>query len=205
MLLVSGRKGGVKMFRVAALVGFAIVFAVIFLHAMIFPCRWKRSRAIPEVTLVFVIDSLVCLGLRISFVGLLLTGFLPVLFGEKLHGYLLMLHATCAPVFIGCAALFVLMRAERFSFGQKDADLIRSGLKCKGCWLTDSGLGAKVGFWVLAGLTIPLTMTIVLSMFPLFGTFWQGVMLEAHKWCALIFSMVIVFEVYSLLRTGFWI
>ena len=142
------------------------------------------------------------LGL-LSFAVLVVTGFGPLFLGHRLEGYLLMIHAAFAPVFIGCVAVVAVLSAGKYAFTKKDGEIFSSrclGTNAKGCWLADSGIGAKAGFWALLVLSLPVTLTMVLSMLPLFGTNGQGFLFEAHRWCALAFSLVAIIEVYTLIR-----
>ena len=119
----------------------------------------------------------------LSFCVLGLTGFGPLLLGARLHGYLLMIHATCAPVFIACVAAIAVLGAGRNAFTEKDA---RGGI--------------KAGFWSLLVMTLPVTLTMVLSMLPLFGPSGQEFLFHAHRWCALIFVLIAIVELYMLKR-----
>jgi hypothetical protein len=201
------------------MIGFGVVFAGLFLHHLIFPCGYKPRFSIgslirKKVHLLTLLlpEQKLCLAGKIrklvfvlgllSFCVLLLTGFGPLVFGHKLQGYWLMVHATFAPVFIGCAAVVVLLGAGQYAFNRKDADAIehRFSSRKDGCWLTDSGIGAKAGFWLLAALTLPVTLTMVLSMLPLFGTDGQEWLFELHRWSALLFAWTALVELYTLIR-----
>ncbi len=208
------------MFRWISIIGFAVVFAGILLHHLVFPCGYKPRFSLGSLirkkvhlfTLIFPeqkrglpgkIRKLVFLLGLLSFTVLLLTGFGPLVFGSKLHGYLLMIHATFAMVFIGCAAIIVFLGAGEYAFNKKDAEAIPPGCKCSGdgsCWLTDTGVGAKVGFWLLVVLTLPVILTMVLSMLPLFGTEGQEFLFHAHRWSALGFGLLAMVELYMLIR-----
>ena len=210
------------MFRWISIIGFAVIFAGLFLHHVMFPCGYKPRFSIGALirknvhllTLIFPqqklglpgkIRKLIFLVWLLSFTILLLTGFAPLIFGSKLQGYWLMIHATFALVFIGCAAIVVALGAGEYAFNKKDAEAIPPGCKCAGdggCWLTDTGVGAKVGFWLLAVMALPLTMTMVLSMLPLFGTHGQELMFHLHRWCGLIFAWIAIVELYILIRMG---
>jgi len=115
-----------------------------------------------------------------------------------------MIHATFALVFIACAAIVVFLGAGQYAFNKKDLD----GFPCprwklkkpSSCWMADSGVGAKAGFWMLTVLILPVTLTMVLSMLPLFGTAGQELMYHLHRWCALLFSWIAIVELYMLIR-----
>lgn len=195
------------MFRPVSAVAFAVLFLVLTLHFIIFPCKLKGSLFTLRFRtgIISLIPGLIFSGLLVSFLGLLVTGFGPLLIGDKLHGYLLMGHATCAPVFIVCTGLLVLLYAGKHTFNIDDAAPLKSEYRIKKnqkkrrCW-TDSGLSAKSCFWVLAVLAVPLTMTMVFSMLPMFGTAAQEFSLEIHRWTALFFALVMFFQMYILLR-----
>jgi len=199
---------------------YAVVLLGILLHHLIFPCGYEKRFSLYSLirkkvhlfTLIFPEQKLswpqkICkcifmIGL-LSFAVLAITGFGPLFFGQRLEGYLLMIHATFAPVFIGCAAIVAVLGAGKYAFSGKDAEVL--SCRCmesnaKRCWLTDSGVGAKAGFWVLLVLSLPVTLTMVLSMLPLFGTDGQAFLFEAHRWCALAFALIAIVELYILIR-----
>ena len=207
------------MFQWISIIGFAVVIAGILLHSLLFPCGYSPRFSLGALirkkvhlfTLLFPeqklswparIRKLVFLLGLLSFCVLLVTGFGPLLFGARLHGYLLMIHATFAPVFIGCAMIVAILGAGQYGFNKKDAEVIHCRCQAERvrCWLTDSGVGAKAGFWTLLFLSLPVTLTMVLSMLPLFGTHGQEVLFHAHRWCTLAFALTAIVELYMLIR-----
>jgi hypothetical protein len=58
----------------------------------------------------------------------------------------------------------------------------------------------KVGFWLLTTLALPLTLTMVISMTPLFGTEWQEYLFHLHRWFALAFALAAFLTLYVLIR-----
>jgi cytochrome b subunit of formate dehydrogenase len=146
----------------------------------------------------------------LSFVVLAITGFYPtIILGNHISGYLLMVHATFAPVFAVCLAVLAVMWARncRFTGGDwpwferivqrvtlansPDDDAPRKG----------SGIGQKIAFWLIIFLALPLILSIVLSMFPLFGTHWQEILLGMHRYTALVLAMVAIVHTYFIIRT----
>ena len=198
------------MFRWIFIIGFAVIIAGIVLHALLFSCRNKSqclSGSIPEQKFrwLAMLKKLVFVVGLLSFIVLLITGFGPLLLGGRLQGYWLMIHATFSPVFIGCAAVIGIMSAGQYRFNNKDAESIHRTWKpdrSQGCWATDSGIGAKVGFWLLLLMTLPLTLSMVLSMFPILGTDGQQLLFHIHRWCGLVFAWTAVIELYMLIRMG---
>lgn len=211
------------MFRIVSLIAFASVLGGILLHHLLFPCGSERRFApgtlirkkVHLLTLLFLPQSLnwggrirklaFLLGL-FSFVILLLTGFLPPLSGGRLEGWWLMLHATFAPVFIACVAVVAITGAQHYRFVKQDAEdlaeLFRARKVRQGCRLTDCSAAAKAGFWLLAALSLPVTLTMVVSMTPLFGTEGQEWLFKWHRWSALAFALAAIAALYILVRSG---
>ncbi len=210
------------MFQWISIISFVVVLAGILMHSLLFPCGYKPRfspntcirKLVHLFTLIFPVQKLTfwgkirklvfLLGL-LSFVVLLLTGFSPVFFGCRLEGYWLMIHATFAPVFIGCAAVVALLGAGQYRFNKADCrtvPCICGRSETNGCWLTDTGIGVKAGFWLLLILSLPVTLTMVLSMMPWFGTDGQEFLYHAHRWSALAFGLTAVVELYMLIRMG---
>jgi len=210
------------MFRLIAFIGFIVIICGIVLHHLLFPCGYKKRFApttlvrkkVHLFTLLFPEQSrtwpsrlrkLAFVVAVFSFMVLLLTGFGPVLLGGRLHGWLLMIHATFAPVLIACAAFIAITGAVQYTFSSKDKKFIPSPV-CQrptfseGCWLTDSGIGAKTCFWTLLVLSLPVTLSIVVSMLPLIGTEGQAFLFQVHRWSALVFGWIAIIELYILIR-----
>ena len=134
----------------------------------------------------------------LCFAVLAVTGFYPLLIlGEHISGYLVMIHATFAPVFAICLAVLAVMWARNCRFTRGDwpwferivqrVTLVKSADEEAHC--ESSCLGQKIVFWLLVILALPLILSIVLSMFPLLGTHWQELLLGVHRYTAMVFSL----------------
>lgn len=207
------------MFRMASIIAYAVVLLGIVLHYLIFPCGYEKRFSLfslirkkvhlfilifheQKLNLGILCKCVFMLGL-LSFAVLTITGFGPLFFGHRLEGYLLMIHVTFAPVFIGCMAIVAILSAGKYVFVRKDAEMLSSQCfqkNVKRCWLTDSGVGVKGGFWALLVLSMPVTLTMVLAMLPLFGTNGQAFLFEAHRWSTLGFALIAIVELYILVR-----
>lgn len=209
------------MFQQISLAAFGVVFGGVLLHHLVFPCGYQTRFApgtlirkkVHLLTLLFLpqhlnlvgrFKKLVLLLALLSFAVLLATGFGPLLMGARLHGWLLMIHATFAGVFVATAAILVVGWAHGMAFDRRDGQTVVQGLRsfpCKGsCWLTDNPIGAKIVFWTLAVLLLPLTLSMVLSMLPIFGTEGQEFMFHLHRWSALVFACTALVGLYILIR-----
>jgi len=201
------------MFQQITIIAFAVVVGAVLLHSLLFRLRCGLGTLLRKIMHLLALLLLpqkwnwagylyalaFLVGLA-SFCVLLITGFLPVVLGGRLHGFMLMFHAICAPVFIACTAVVAVIGAARYTFNKKDAELLRCDQGSRRCRLTDSGIGVKAGFWALLVMSLPVTLTMVLCMLPLFGSHGQEVLLDAHRWCALIFALVAIVELYMLIR-----
>ena len=169
-----------------------------------------RTKSKQKHNLVVIFRMLVYLVALVCFVVLALTGFYPVLvLGEHISGYLVMLHATFAPVFAICIAVLAVMWASNCRFAPGDwpwfERIVQRITSAKGVDKAaknkSSGFGQKITFWLIIFLTLPLALSIVLSMFPLFGTHWQEILLGLHRYTAYVFTVVVILHTFLLIRT----
>jgi|FrelakmetLWP11LW_1041352.scaffolds.fasta_scaffold33428_1 hypothetical protein len=210
------------MFQTVSLLAFAAILGGILLHSLVFPCGYKPRftfgavlrKGVHLLTLLFLEQSrgwparfrklALMLGL-LCFLVLGLTGFLPLLLGGRLGGYWLMLHATVAPVFIACIAFVVVSGAQQYQFCKQDSnqfiDLWKTRKTQGACCLTDFSGASKVGFWLLAALSLPVALSMAISMTPLFGTRGQEFLFDVHRWSALAFALVALWTIYLVIRS----
>jgi hypothetical protein len=163
----------------------------------------QRSSLLGALKKLAYLVSLVC------FVVLVITGFWPVLVrGEHISGYLMMIHATFAPVFALCLAILAVTWAGGHRFTAEDCPWVQRLLRRttrlrvpvdeKPCRC--SVVGYKATFWVLMFLTLPLILSIVISMFHILGTSWQYFTMAVHRWTGLAFVIVAILHTYLAIR-----
>ncbi|MHC4207296.1 MAG: cytochrome b/b6 domain-containing protein [Planctomycetota bacterium] len=161
-------------------------------------------------SIIVILRMLAYLLALVSFVVLALTGFYPVLIlGEHISGYLVMLHVTFAPVLTVCVAVLAVMWASNCRFTAGDwpwfERIVKRITSVKGVDKTakskSSGLGQKITFWLIIFLTLPLALSIVISMFHFFGTHGQKSLLGLHRNIAYIFTVVVVVHTFLLMRS----
>lgn len=214
------------MFRTVSIIAFLATFLGIGICCVAFPCskecRWTPlailRRAIRIFTMLFLeqrlnlvgaLRKLVYLLALLCFLVLAITSFYPVLvLKEPVHGYWLILHATFAPVFAICLAGLAVMWAGNCCFNKNDWPRLQRILervtpvkrvgeepsnKCP-------GLGQKITFWLIIVLALPLILSIILSMFPLFGTEGQEFLLDTHRYGALLLALVAIVHTYLIIR-----
>ena len=209
------------MFQAIANIALVLTFVGVAAHWVLVPTGGPRNVAQGAVhvfslllieqrsSLLGALKKLAYLVSLICFVVLALTGFWPLLVrGEHISGYLMMIHATFAPVFALCLAILAVTWAGENRLTAADCPWIGRLLrrttrlpvpgaeKPWSCFL----LGYKVTFWLLVFLTLPLILSIVVSMFHILGTDWQHLAMAAHRWTALVFAVVVVLHTYFAIR-----
>ncbi len=136
----------------------------------------------------------------ICFLVLAVTGFFPVLIlGKSIFGYWMMIHVIFGGVFAFCLALLAVLWAQDNSLDVSCCPLLRK------LFSEDSGdvpsggraeLLQRAVFWLLMSLAVPLVLSILLSMFTLFGTDIQKFLLACHRYIALGFAVIAVAFAY---------
>jgi cytochrome b subunit of formate dehydrogenase len=201
---------------------FLVTIGVLVLNCIISPCKecWRHplKKMIQLFTLILieqklspagVLRKLVYLLALLCFVVLAFTGFYPTLvLGEHISGYLVMVHATFAPIFAICLAILAVMWARNSRFTGSDWPWFQrfvqrvTLIKSTGEETPHEGtsLGQKISFWLIIFLALPLALSIILSMYPLFGTHWQELLLEIHRYTAVLFSLAAIVHIYLMIR-----
>jgi hypothetical protein len=125
----------------------------------------------------FLKKIVIAVGL-LSFLTLAVTGFLPYFFfGGMVSGYWLMIHVTAGGFFSACAAGWAVLYAER--------NLFDSG-----------GIIAKLCFWIVVVLSLPVILSAILGMFKFFGTDWQKKLLQTHLYGTIALSLFAIAYLY---------
>ncbi len=211
------------MFRIVSITGFAITFVGIAFHCVFFRPKLddlfdkeRRLRILDGLrVLVYlltlllpeqrfgilgVLRKLVYFVALLCFVVLAVNGFYPsVVLGEPISGYWLMLQVTAGGVFAACLAALAVMWAHRCRFDKSDWQRLRRLVWREAS--ESSELGQKICFWLIIFLALPVILSIVLSMFPLFGTDGQEFLLQLHRYSALLFALVVIVHTYLIILT----
>jgi cytochrome b subunit of formate dehydrogenase len=216
------------MFRGLSIAAFVIVLVGVLVHLIIFRPRAdrlfgadRRARILDPLrvliflltllfipqksTLVGVLRKLIYLLALLCFAVLFATGFLPRLFfGEVISGYWLMLHATAAPVFAVCVALLAVMWAHNCRLNKDYWPWLKRVLQLQTTSQAEPEkheLARKITFWLVIFLALPVMSSIVLSMFPLFGTHWQELLAQLHRYFALVLALAAIVHIYLMILT----
>ena len=209
------------MFRMVSITVFLVVFGGICVHciasAMAKGYRWRPIDILKtlvhlftlffleqKLNLVGVLRRLIYLLALLCFVVLLITGFYPVLvYGEHLSGFLLMLHATFAPVFAACLAVLAVFWADNCRFDKNYWPWLQRALGREAvnkAGVKKYELAQKMCFWLIVILALPVILSIVLGMFPLFGTDYQKFLLNLHRYSTLLLALAAIVHTYLIIR-----
>jgi len=158
-----------------------------------------------------VLRKLVYLLALLCFCVLAVNGFYAaVVLGRSISGYWIMLQTTAGGVFAVCVAILAVMWAPHCRFTGSDwpwlQRLIRRVILPKTVSkerICDSScpVGQKITFWLIVVLALPLILSIVSSMFELFGTHWQELLLDTHRYSALVLALAAIVHTYLMIRT----
>ncbi|MBO56848.1 MAG: hypothetical protein CMO62_03930 [Verrucomicrobiales bacterium] len=145
---------------------------------------------------------LACLLAAGSLVMLFVTGFAGrLLFGEQITGYTLMLHVGLAPVFIVCTGFILVAWGYQCRLNEDDWQGLTSLMRLE---KTDSGdtadLGWKLTFWLSMFLVVPVSLSMVLGMFQIFGTHGQELLISLHQYTSLALTLVAMIHVHLIIR-----
>ena len=135
----------------------------------------------------------------LCFAVLCLTGFGSLLISGSLCGYWLMLHAACAPVFALCAVFLGITYAGDNEFSMRDwidftGIFKRKPVQC-------ACIMQKCCFWAMLILLLPVILSILLCMFPVFGTHAQELMVFIHLISTSVFLLVFMVHISLVLRS----
>lgn len=166
--------------------------------------KYKESGSLtPHVVLSNLKILLYCMSI-ISVVILALTGFTPYIFlGKPLSGFTLVLHASVAPVFAICMTALTLLLAYQHLFNKTDWQVVSSAVTGKNNppSILKHQMAAKIFFWMIILLT-PLVMgSIIVSMYPVFGTYGQELLLIIHLVSALFFLIAGIMYTFFLINS----
>jgi len=211
------------MFRLIAITGFIAVIAGVILHFVVskpkFDDVFGRDRGLrifdplrlviffiillfveQKWSLVCVLRKLVFLLAILCFVVLVVTGFTPNIFlGKSITGWWLMIHATAAPVFAACIAALAVLWADKNRLDKNYWPwLNRALLRQPKSTIPPEKyeLGLKISFWAILVLSLPMILSAILGAFPLFGTCWQGYLLQIHRYSTLLLALFAIIYLY---------
>jgi len=199
------------MFQTISWMSLSLVLAGIGLHWLISPLRlakredgwrsyWKCCRKTDSA--LAKLNRLACVVALGSLTVLFVTGFGGrLLLGEAIHGYSLMMHVGLAPVFVISAGVVLVAWGHRCRLNGDDRQGLADLLRLRGANPADTAdLGWKLTFWLAMLLIVPVSLSMVMGMFQIFGTHGQESLLSIHQYTALALSQVTLIHLHLLIR-----
>jgi len=164
----------------------------VFLMTLLFvEQKWNLVGALRK--LVFLV-ALFCL------VVLAITGFVPsVFYGVAIHGWWLFIHAIMAGVFAATMAALAVLWADSNRFDKNYLPWFNTILRRqpKSTLIPDEyELEIKICFWAIFVLMLPVILSAVVSMFKIFGTHGQVVLLDIHRYSTLFLTLLAIIYLY---------
>jgi len=138
---------------------------------------WIIQRYPPEQRWIFI-------GLALSGIYLILSGFVFALLGMRIFGLFLLLHVVLGGLFAVCLCLAVILRARYYVWDPEDFKGKKGALNLK----TKSGfqrLLQIIFFWAFVASGFILILTALNQMLPSFSLRTQLVLFEIHRYAAL--------------------
>ena len=152
-----------------------------------------------------VVKKLLYLFVMFCVLVLAMTGFWQrLLYDKALSGYLIMIHSTFAPIFIACLAILALGWSKQNSFNRYDCPwlmrflhkVVKLGVYVEKTENETFLPVRKITFWVLMFLALVVALSIVSSMFRIFGTDIQHFLMDLHRYSALAFVLIAMVHTY---------
>lgn len=132
----------------------------------------------------------------LMFLILALSSMLPVLSGNAMSGFLLIIHLLAAPVFVICVTVFVILKAHDLQFSQADSNYLLNAIGrhvSKDSLNEAESFWGKMYFWIFVVFVISAVLSVLLSMYPIFGTNGQVALLDIHRYSVLVLLAVFGF------------
>lgn len=140
----------------------------------------------------------------ISVLILAYTGFIPYfIYDEPITGFLLILHVAISPVFAVCMTVVILFGAREHRFNTPGQQRLSKNIRRKKDKVSISTKkpSLKVCFWLIVLLTPVVMGSIILSMYRIFGTRGQEILLTLHLVSALLFFVVGIIHTFLLINS----
>lgn len=132
------------------------------------------------------------LSTLLLFILMFLSAYIPIILGSSLTGLFLLVHVTIAPLFSVFLAVLIVLTAHSNGFNK--TDFVNSVNDSKNRFNTGFNLSgySKFTFWLIVLFSIPTMVSIILGMFPLFGTEGQIYLLNLHRYSTLILLVLVI-------------
>ena len=142
-------------------------------------------RALAAAPRVFWIERVIYALFLIAVLLMALSSFGMILVGQSMHGWMLILHMSVAGMFAVALTALAVLWAEQASFTRDPAARFYTG--------------EKVAFWLTVAAGFSTILSAMLGMMSWFGTVGQSILLDVHRYSALVLLICAIFHGYRLL------
>ena len=122
---------------------------------------------------------------------------------QLMTGYILMIHVGTAPVFIVCTVFLIVSWGYQCRLTENEWGELLNRIMLKPASHENSMLFLKLTFWFSMGLSVPVSLSMLASMFTIFGTHGQEVLFNIHQYTSLALVSSVVIHLYLLLRNQY--
>ena len=128
------------------------------------------------------------------FILLFITGFLPVVFGYHMSGLFMMIHTSTALLASICLVAFIFMFSNSNQLSLEELQNLANDYEQKKS--LDYRIMLKVLYWLIITLILPAMLSIILMLYPLFGTEGLEFLADVHRWSVLLLTICVIFVQY---------
>lgn len=128
------------------------------------------------------------------FILLFITGFLPVVFGYHMSGLFMMIHTSTALLASICLVALVFLFSNSNQLSLEELQNLANDYKQKKS--IDYRIMLKVLYWLIIALILPAMLSIILMLYPLFGTEGLEFLADVHRWSVLLLTICVIFVQY---------
>jgi hypothetical protein len=136
-------------------------------------------------------EKLVYLATIVSVAGLGVTSLLAVIRFGAMHGWMLFAHMVAAGLFVFVLPLLAITWCGVNRFAAKSGSEGNGADAPRFFWLP------RATFWVILAGGLVVTLTMLLSMLPLFGTEGLQSLLDVHRYTGLVVVVAMLLHLYS--------
>ena len=173
------------MIRALSILGLLMAVALPLLDYAVFRPRRIASGATAAMRRA---ERLIHAAFLIALAGMALSGIAPLAFGERMHGWLLILHMTLAPLFSACIAALALLWTVQARPARSDPfEPARVST------------GDAVTMWLVVAAGFVTILSAMLGMMSWFGSDAQEVLLNLHRVSAIVLTVAAARQALRLL------
>ncbi len=132
---------------------------------------------------------------------LFLTSFIPVVFGYKMSGIFMMMHVQAALMMSVAVVLLVFLHSNSNQLSLEELSKLYEDVKSKRS--LEPQIMLKALYWIIIALILPAMLSIILMLFPLFGTEGLELLADVHRWSVLLLTISLIFvQYFSIVKKG---